>query len=73
MLLNELNNSFNGEGLTHYFVILFKFDIRELCAQIRRELTRIEFAYYNSLVLAQHIARILRQRANIVELRQIAT
>ncbi|MBP5540012.1 MAG: 4Fe-4S binding protein, partial [Bacteroidales bacterium] len=55
------------EGQAHHLVILGHGALRELGAQVAGELAVVEFADHDLLVLAQDVAGVLRQRADIVE------
>ena len=72
-IASESHDSLNSEGLSLNFIILLHLDIRELRTEVGCKLTRIEFAHDDAFVLTQHLAGVLRQRTDIVELRQIAS
>ena len=72
VVFNKINDSFHRKGLSLNLVILLYLQVGELCAEICCELTCIEFTNDNSLILTQHFAGILRQRTDIVEMRQVA-
>ena len=70
--MNEFHDSFNSKRLSLNLVVLLDLQIRELRTQVRCKLTCVQFANDDPLVLAEHLARVLRQRSNIIEMRQIA-
>ena len=69
---NKVNNAFNSKGLSLNLVVLLDLQVGELCAEICCELTCIEFANDDSLILIQYFIGILRQWTNIIEMRQVA-
>ena len=70
--LRVAHDSLYCKRLSLNLVVLLYLQVRELCAQICCELACVEFTYNYSLVLREHFMRVLRQRAYIIELRQIA-
>ena len=71
-LFDKINYSFYSERLSLDLVILFYLNLGELASEVSRKLTCVQLADNHAFVSSQHFAGVLRKRADIVEMRQVA-